>query len=42
MEVITRYKRIIKHLYLFYKTGYLFHLWEVQHYYYMKKFSTWK
>lgn len=36
---ILRYKRIIKHLYLFFKTGYHMHLLEVEHYYLMNQFK---
>lgn len=34
-----RYSRIIRHTYLFHKTGNIEHLYEILHYKYMKNFT---
>jgi len=36
MSKFFKIKRITKHLYLFFKTGYQIHLLEVEHYYLMR------
>ncbi len=39
-HTILRYYRIFKHLFLFFKTGFYFHLLEIEHYFIMKSFSS--